>query len=72
MVDRCSVWESHADPAVRRISKPNPDPTYTAYAVGDTDSGSGHRTEIRPESVGGLAPAGNFDRGASGSEAGGT
>ena len=38
MVDRCSVWESHADPAVRRISKPNPDPTYPAYAVGDTDS----------------------------------
>ena len=38
VVDRCSVWESHADPAVRRISKPNPDPTYPAYAVGDTDS----------------------------------
>ena len=38
MVDRCSVWESHTDPAVRRISKPNPDPTYPAYAVGDTDS----------------------------------
>ena len=29
------VWESHADPAVRRISKPTPVPT---YAVGDTDS----------------------------------
>ena len=29
---------SHADPAVRRISKLNPDPTYPAYAVGDTDS----------------------------------
>ena len=38
VVDRCSVWESHADPAVRRISKPNPDPTYPAYVVGDTDS----------------------------------
>ena len=35
VVDRCHVWESHADPAVRRISKPNPDPTYSAYAVGD-------------------------------------
>ena len=32
--------------------------------------GSGHRTEIRPEPVRGLVPAGNFDRGASGSEAG--
>ena len=37
MVDRCSVWENHADPAVRRTSKPAPDPTYPAYAVGDTD-----------------------------------
>ena len=26
VVDRCRVWESHADPAVRRISKPTPDP----------------------------------------------
>ena len=38
VVDRCRVWESHADPAVRRMSKPAPDPTYPAYAVGDTDS----------------------------------
>ena len=78
VVDRCRAWESHADPAVRRIGKPNPDPTYPTYAVGDSDSdnennngGSGHRTEIRAESSGGLAKAGNFDRGASDSEAGG-
>ena len=38
VVDRCRVCESHADPAVRRISKPNPDPTYPAYAVGDADN----------------------------------
>ena len=38
VVDRCRVWESHADPAVRRISKPMPDPIYPTYAVGDTDS----------------------------------
>ena len=38
VVDRCRVWESHFDPAVRRISKPNPDPTYPAYAVGYADS----------------------------------
>ena len=38
VVDRCHVWESHANPAVRRISKPTPDPTYPAYAVSDTDS----------------------------------
>ena len=38
VVDRCRVWESHADPAVRRMGKPGQDPTYPAYAVGDTDS----------------------------------
>ena len=37
-MDRCRVWESHADAAVRRIGKPNPDPTYPTYAVGDADS----------------------------------
>ena len=38
VVDRCRVWESHADPTVRRNGKPNPDPTYPTYAVGDADS----------------------------------
>ena len=38
VVDRCHVWESHADPAVRRISKLTPDPIDPTYAVGDTDS----------------------------------
>ena len=38
VVDRCSVWESHADPAVHRVSKPSPDQTYPAYVVGDSDS----------------------------------
>ena len=38
VVDRCCVWESHADPAVRRIGKPNPDRTYPTYAVGDANS----------------------------------
>ena len=33
VVDRCRVWESHADPAVRR--KPSPDPIYPAYVIGD-------------------------------------
>ena len=37
MVDRCRILESHADPAVRRISKPSPDPIYPAYVVGDLD-----------------------------------
>ena len=37
VVDRCRVWESHADPAVRR-SKPTPDPMYPTYTVGETDS----------------------------------
>ena len=37
MLDRCRVWESHADPAVRLVSKPSPDLTYPAYVVGDAD-----------------------------------
>ena len=38
VVDRCRVWESHADPAVRQVGKPSPDPVYPAYAVGDADN----------------------------------
>ena len=34
VVDRCRVWESHSDLAVRRVSKPSPDPIYPAYVVG--------------------------------------
>ena len=37
VVDHCSVWESHADPDVRRVSKPSLDPTYSANIVGDAD-----------------------------------
>ena len=64
VVDRCRVWESHADPTVRRMSKPAQDPTYPAYA------GCGHRTAIRPESVSRFDPARNVKRRVSGSEAG--
>ena len=57
VVDRCHVWESHADPAVRRTSKPSPDPIYPAYVVGDADKISettqGHQAVIIP---GGTAP----------------
>ena len=38
VVDRCCVWESHADPEVRQINKPSPDPIYPAYIVGDSDN----------------------------------
>ena len=37
IVDRCQVWESHADPASRRLTKTNPDPIYPAYVVGEAD-----------------------------------
>ena len=37
VVERCRVWESHADPIVRRIAKPTPDLTYPTYAVGNAD-----------------------------------
>ena len=38
VVHRCRVWESHADPAVRRVSKPSPHPMYPVYAVGVADN----------------------------------
>ena len=37
IVDRCRVWESHADPASRQLTKPNPDPICPAYVVGEAD-----------------------------------
>ena len=37
VVDQCRVWESHAGPIVRRMTKPTPDMTYPTYAVGDAD-----------------------------------
>ena len=40
VVDRCRVWESHADPEIRRISKPNPEPTYPIYAVNESEHGA--------------------------------
>ena len=39
VVYRCRVWESHADPEIRRVSKPGPEPIYPAYVVGDSDTG---------------------------------
>ena len=40
VVDRCRVWESHADTEIRRVSKPNPEPTYPTYAVNDSEHGA--------------------------------
>ena len=37
IVDRCRVWESHADPEVRRISNPLPDTVYPTYVVEQPD-----------------------------------
>ena len=37
VVDRCRVWESHANPAVRRMSRPNMDPKYPGMIVMSED-----------------------------------
>ena len=37
IVDRCRVWESHADTEVRRVSKPMPEPAYPAYVVNKSE-----------------------------------
>ena len=51
VVDRCRVWESHADPIVHRMNKPTPDMTYPTYAVSDTDK---DREVIKVAAVTGL------------------
>ena len=37
IVDRCRVWESHADSDIRRAGKPGPDPTFPTYVVSGSD-----------------------------------
>ena len=37
IVDRCRVWESHADSDVQRASKPGPDTVFPAYSVSDPE-----------------------------------
>ena len=37
IVDRCRVWESHADTEVRRVSKPMPESAYLAYVVNESE-----------------------------------
>ena len=37
IVDWCRVCESHADPEVRRVSKPMPEPAYPAYVVNEPE-----------------------------------
>ena len=39
VVDRCRVWENHADPEIWRVSKPGPEPVYPAYIVSESDKG---------------------------------
>ena len=36
-MDRCRVWESHAEPEVRRVSKPMPEPAYPPYVVNESE-----------------------------------
>ena len=51
--DRCRVWKSHADPEIRRISKPGPEPIYPAYVVGESDNGVDEvrvATDTKPKS----------------------
>ena len=33
------MWESHADPEIRRVSKPIHEPVYPAYVVSESDKG---------------------------------
>ena len=73
MVDRCLIWESHADPEVHRVSKPSPDPIYPAYVVGYSDTGSGgNQAAVGSRSARGLASMVTDSRGYPGSDTGST
>ena len=37
IVDRCRVWESHAEPEVCRVSKPMPEPAYPAFVINESE-----------------------------------
>ena len=37
IVNRCRVWESHADPEIRWVSKPMPELAYPAYVVNEPE-----------------------------------
>ena len=39
IVDRCRVWESHADSEIRRVCKPGPKPVFPTYVVSESDKG---------------------------------
>ena len=76
VVDRFRVWESHADPEIRRVSKPGPEPNYPAYVVGDSDkvveevySGSGGG--FAQTTAGGCGSPGSGPSSGSGSSDGG-
>ena len=50
IVDRCRVWESHADPEVRRVSKPMPEPAYPTYVVKQSEYDTEPVTVNKPNS----------------------
>ena len=39
IVDRCRVWENHADTEARRFSKPDPERALPIYTVDEPDGG---------------------------------
>ena len=57
IVDRCLVWESHADSDARRISKPGPDRAFPTYVVSNSERGTDDRrvAAVHARSVGDFA-----------------
>ena len=39
IVDRCRVWESHANSDIRQVRKPGPEPVFPTYVVSGPDRG---------------------------------
>ena len=49
MVDRCRVWESHADPEINRTRNPTTDTLYPTFTESNYQGSCGCRPEIGPK-----------------------
>ena len=55
VVDRCRIWESHADPEINRTRNPTMDKLYPTFTVGGTESNY-DITKIGPKQANGCDP----------------
>ena len=60
IVDRCRVWESHADTEARRFNKPGPESVLLIYTVDEPGAGWMTGWWHCDHPTGGIGPVGSF------------